>query len=171
MSNSKNNVNLIGRITKDPELKYTQQKNQPAVAFTLAVDQNYKNPDGSRSSDFPYCVVYGKSAEFMANYIRKGDMISIQGELRTRTYENNGQKIFHTEVVCRDVQPLESKTRREERNGALGAPPATQPDNYNNGYNGNNGNNGYNGNNGNNYPPSPMTGMGTDIPFDEEVPF
>lgn len=117
MAKSNNGVHLIGRLTKDPELNYTKEKKVSVVQFILAVKENYKKKDGTQGANFPYCVVYGKSAEFMRKYLKKGDLISIDGEIRTRTYDNrDGQHIFHTEILCKGLMPLESKAVREERN-------------------------------------------------------
>ncbi len=143
---AKNTVSLIGRLTKNPELRHTQ-KNVPAVQFTLAVEQNYKGQDGKRGADFPSCVCYNKPAEFMSTYLRKGDLISINGEIRTRTYVNkDGITVFHTEVIARDVSPLESKMQRERRNGPIEAPLAEPT-------------------------PEPKPPMGVDVPIEEDVPF
>lgn len=104
-----NRVVLVGRITKDPEQKRTQN-NTPVVSFTLAVDSRFTNDSGEKKADFIQCVTWNKSAEFMSNYVRKGAMLGVDGRIQTRTYEtNNGETRYVTEVVCDSVQLLESK--------------------------------------------------------------
>ncbi len=104
-----NRVVLVGRITKDPEQKRTQN-NIPVVSFSLAVDSRYTNDQGEKKADFIQCVAWNKSAEFMSNYVRKGAMLGVEGRIQTRTYETNtGETRYVTEVVCDSVQLLESK--------------------------------------------------------------
>ena len=108
-----NRVTRVGRLTRDPELRRTS--NGKAVAsFTLAVNRNFKTGDG-QEADFINIVAWGKVAENTANYCSKGSLVSIDGRLQTRTYENNqGQKVFVTEVVADSVQFIETK-RNESR--------------------------------------------------------
>ena len=103
-----NRVTLVGRLTKDAELRRTS--NGKAVAsFTLAVNRNFKTGDG-QEADFISIVAWGKVAENTANYCSKGSLVSIDGRLQTRNYENNqGQKVFVTEVVADSVQFIETK--------------------------------------------------------------
>ncbi|MFN7251987.1 MAG: single-stranded DNA-binding protein [Anaerobacillus sp.] len=104
-----NRVVLVGRLTRDPELKYTP--NGIAVAsITLAVNRPFSNQQGNREADFINVVIWRKQAENVANYLRKGSLAGIDGRLQTRNYENNeGKKVFITEVVADSVQFLESK--------------------------------------------------------------
>lgn len=104
-----NRVVLIGRLTKDPELRYTP--NGVAVAsFTLAIDRNYKNAQGEREADFIPCVVYRQLAELCANYLSKGKLAAVDGRLQIRTYTGqDGQKRWVTEVVAEDVRFLSPK--------------------------------------------------------------
>lgn len=104
-----NNITLVGRLTKDPELKYTG--NGTAVAtFTLAVNRNFTNASGEREADFPNCVIWRKPAETLANYARKGSLIGVTGRIQTRSYENQqGQRVYVTEVVCENFQLLEKR--------------------------------------------------------------
>ena len=99
----------VGRLTKDVSLNYTQ--NGKAVAnYTVAINRPFKNQQGENEADFINGVVWGKGAENLANYMKKGSQIGIDGRLQTRTYENNnGQTVFVTEVVADSVQFLESK--------------------------------------------------------------
>ena len=99
-----NNVVLIGRLTKDPELRYTP--NNVAVAtFNLAVNRRFKNNEVVHEADFINCVMWDKSAENLSNWIKKGNMIAITGRIQTRNYENqNGQRVYVTEVVAETFQ-------------------------------------------------------------------
>lgn len=94
-----NNVNLTGRITKDPELHETEK--MQVVNFTLAVNREFSK---EKEADFIPCVAYNNSATFMSNYIRKGDMIEVQGRIQIRNYQSkNGETIYVTEVVSSRV--------------------------------------------------------------------
>src|SRR5699024_1940389 len=99
----------VGRLTKDVDLRYTG--NGKAVAnFSIAINRPFKNHQGENEADFINGVVWGKGAENLANYMKKGSQIGIDGRLQTRTYENNnGQTVVVTEVVADSVQFLESK--------------------------------------------------------------
>lgn len=106
-----NNVVLVGRLTKDPDLRYTGS-GTAAASFTLAVNRSFKNADGNREADFINCVIWRKSAETLANYARKGTLLGITGRIQTRNYENQqGQRVYVTEVVAENFQLLE---KREE---------------------------------------------------------
>ncbi|SEP58904.1 single-strand binding protein [Virgibacillus subterraneus] len=104
-----NRVVLVGRLTKDPDLRYTP--NGVAVAnFTIAVNRPFSNQQGNRDADFINCVVWRRPAENLANYMKKGSMIGVDGRLQTRTFEGkDGKTVFVTEVVADSVQFLESK--------------------------------------------------------------
>jgi len=104
-----NRVILIGRLTRDPELRYTA--NGIAVAtFTLAVNRNYKNAQGEKETDFIPCVVFRQLAELCANYLSKGKMAALEGRIQIRSYEGqDGQKRYVTEVVGEDVRFLSPK--------------------------------------------------------------
>lgn len=104
-----NNVVLVGRLTKDPELRYTPS-NVATASFTLAVNRNFKNADGQREADFINCVMWRQSAENLANWCRKGQQIGITGRIQTRNYENQqGQRVYVTEVVAESFQVLEKR--------------------------------------------------------------
>src|SRR5699024_3901092 len=104
-----NRVVLVGRLTKDPELKYSQS-GVGICNFTVAVNRNFKTQDG-QDADFINCVVFKKAAESLANYQRKGNQVGIEGRIQTRTYENNeGKTVFVTEVIADSVQFLDPKT-------------------------------------------------------------
>lgn len=101
-----NRVVLLGRLTKDPELRYTQ--NGTAVAtFTLAVDRRVTNQQGERETDFIPIVVWSKQAELCAQYLGKGRQAAVEGRIQVRNYENNeGRRVYVTEVVAENVQFL-----------------------------------------------------------------
>ena len=103
-----NRVILVGRITKDPELKSTQS-NVSFVNFTLAVNRQFADQSGERQADFIQCVVWRRQAENLNQYIRKGALLGIEGRIQTRTYEVDGNTRYITEVVCDSVQFLESR--------------------------------------------------------------
>lgn len=121
-----NNANLIGRITRDLELK-SSQNGTSIVSFTLAVDREFKNKSGQRETDFISCVAWHKSAEILAQYAHKGDMVSVQGEIRTRNYTNrDGQKVYVTEVHIDSFHFLPSGQRNNTQQGQT-QPPQGQP--------------------------------------------
>ena len=94
-----NNVVLVGRMTKDAELRYTPS-NVAVATFTLAVNRNFKNQDGEREADFVNCVIWRQQAENLANLAKKGALIGITGRIQTRSYDNQqGQRVYVTEVV------------------------------------------------------------------------
>ena len=108
-----NNVVLVGRTTKDPELRYTPS-NVAVATFSLAVNRNFKDADGEREADFINCVIWRQSAENLANWAKKGALIGITGRIQTRSYENQqGQRVYVTEVVAENFQMLESRAARE----------------------------------------------------------
>ena len=108
-----NNVTLVGRLTKDVELKYTPA-NQAVAQFTLAVNRTFKNANGERESDFVNCVIWRKSAENFANFVKKGALIGITGRIQTRNYENQqGQRVYATEVIAENFQMLESRNQQQ----------------------------------------------------------
>ena len=113
-----NNVTLIGHLTKDVELKYTPA-NQAVAQFTLAVNRTFKNANGERESDFINCVIWRKSAENFANFVKKGALIGITGRIQTRNYENQqGQRVYVTEVIAENFQMLESRNQQQEQQQA-----------------------------------------------------
>lgn len=108
-----NNVSLVGRLTKDPELRYTPN-NQAVSTFSLAVNRNFKSQNGEREADFINCVIWRQQAENLANWAKKGALIGITGRIQTRSYENQqGQRVYVTEVVADGFQLLESRKDRE----------------------------------------------------------
>ena len=116
-----NNVVLVGRMTRDAELRYTPQ-NQAVATFTLAVNRNFKNQNGEREADFINVVMWRQQAENLANWAKKGALIGITGRIQTRNYENQqGQRVYVTEVVADNFQMLESRSSREGQSGGYTA--------------------------------------------------
>ena len=110
-----NRVVLIGRLTKDPELRYTPS-GVAVASFTLAVDRNFKNAQGEREADFIPCVVYRQLAELCASYLTKGKMAAVDGRLQIRAYDGqDGQKRWVTEVVAENVRFLSPKDGENSR--------------------------------------------------------
>ena len=137
-----NKTVLLGRLTKDPEVRYTPS--QKVVAqFTLAVDRPYLSKEGKREADFIPVIIWGKPAELIGNSLSKGQRILIEGRIQTRTYDDqNGQRHWVTEVVASDFEYIERKG-----DGGASAPASHSKQE------------------------SPMANMGEDVPFDEEIPF
>ena len=122
-----NNVTLVGRLTKDVELKYTPA-NVANVSFTLAVNRTFKNANGEREADFINCVIWRQAAENFANWVKKGALIGITGRIQTRNYENaQGQRVYITEVIAENFQMLESRNQQQEQQQAK-PQQAKQPD-------------------------------------------
>jgi single-strand DNA-binding protein len=123
-----NRVVLVGRLTKDPELKYTS--NGVAVAnFTLAVNRSYTNQAGEREADFINCQVWRKPAENVANFLKKGSLAGVDGKIQTRNFEGqDGKRVFMTEVVAESVQFLEPKGQsgNQSSNQNSNQPPYTR---------------------------------------------
>ena len=129
-----NNLTLIGRLTKDVELKYTPS-NVANVSFTLAVNRTFKNANGERESDFINCVIWRKSAENFANFAKKGALIGITGRIQTRNYENQqGQRVYVTEVIAENFQMLESRSQQQgQQQGQAKQQQVKQPDPFSGG--------------------------------------
>ena len=104
-----NSICLVGRLTKDVDLRYTPS-NVAVATFTLAVNRTFKNENGEREADFINCVMWRQQAENLANWAKKGALIGITGRIQTRSYDNQqGQRVYVTEVVAEQFQLLESK--------------------------------------------------------------
>ncbi len=154
-----NKVILMGRLTRDPEVRYSAGENSLAIArYTLAVDRRFKR-DGEATADFISCVAFGRTAEFAEKYFRQGLKIAISGRIQTGSYTNReGQKVYTTEVVVEDQEFAESKAASESHQSSYGG--------------------GFGG--GSSAPAAPASGMGgasadgfMNIPdgIDEELPF
>lgn len=158
-----NKVVLIGRLTRDPEVRYTPSQ-KVVCSFTLAVDRPYQNQQGQKEADFIPIVLWGKTAEVAGNSLSKGHRLGVSGRMQTRNYDDkDGKKVWVTEVVGDSIEFLEKKEASANRNqgygqgyqGQASAPPPQQP-----------------------APPAPhyqqqdaFSHMGTQVPFDENVPF
>ncbi|MGC9338734.1 single-stranded DNA-binding protein [Listeria ivanovii] len=104
-----NRVVLVGRLTKDPELRYTPA-GVAVATFTLAVNRPFKNGQGEQEADFIQCVVWRKPAENVANFLKKGSLAGVDGRVQTRNYEgNDGKRVYVTEIVAESVQFLEPR--------------------------------------------------------------
>ncbi|MGY3766913.1 single-stranded DNA-binding protein [Vagococcus vulneris] len=126
-----NNVVLVGRLTKDPDLRFTSNGIATA-SFTLAVNRNFKNASGEREADFINCVIWRKPAETLANYARKGALLGVVGRIQTRNYENQqGQRVYVTEVVCENFQLLESKKDNQQSSNQNSNQSNQQHQNFN----------------------------------------
>ena len=116
-----NSVCLVGRLTSDAELRYTPS-NVAVATFTLAVNRNRKNENGEREADFINVVIWRQQAENLANWAKKGALIGVTGRIQTRSYDNQqGQRVYVTEVVAESFQLLESRTAREGQGGGYSA--------------------------------------------------
>lgn len=114
-----NRVALVGRLTRNPELKRTNQ-GDAVTSFTIAVNRNYSAKDGQQQADFITCVAWRKMAENVYKYCNKGNLIGVEGKLQSRSYENNqNQKVFVVEVFCDAVRFLESKTKKDSATDEL----------------------------------------------------
>ena len=110
-----NKVILVGRITRDPEVKMVNS--ETAVCnFSLACNRPYTRENGEREADFINCVAWRKQAENMGRFVKKGQLLGIEGRIQVRTYEQDGQKRYQTEVYCDQVTFLESSNREENTN-------------------------------------------------------
>lgn len=109
-----NKTVLMGRLTKDPDVRYSQGENATAIArFTLAVDRKYNREQ--QSADFISCIAFGRTAEFIEKYFRKGTKIALSGRIQTGSYTNReGQKVYTTDVVVEEVEFAESKSSGNE---------------------------------------------------------
>ena len=126
-----NKVILLGRLVRDPDVRYSQGENASAVArYTLAVDRRFKR-EGEQSADFISCVAFGKSAEFAEKYLMKGTKIAVVGRIQTGSYTNkDGQKVYTTDVIVEEQEFAESKnasrdeepTQSADANGFMNIP-------------------------------------------------
>lgn len=115
-----NRVVLVGRLTRDPDLRYTPSG--VAVAnFTVAANRPFRNQQGEQEADFINCVVWRKTAENLANYMKKGNLIGVDGRIQTRSYEGqDGKMVYVTEVLAENIQFLEPKGASQQQRGSSG---------------------------------------------------
>ena len=126
-----NKVILMGRLTRDPEVRYSQGENSMAIArYTLAVDRRFTRNNGNgddQSADFITCVAFGKTGEFAEKYLRKGTKVAIEGRIQTGSYTNkDGQKVYTTEVIVENHEFAESKGNGPGGSGAGAAGGASE---------------------------------------------
>lgn len=193
-----NRVVLVGRLTRDPELRYTA--NGSAVAsFTVAVNRQFTNAQGEREADFVNCVIWRKAAENFSNFTHKGSLVGVDGRVQTRSYENQqGNRVYVTEVVVENFSLLESRAESERRaqnennnggnqasnNNSYGNNQSSYSNNNqsnNNQSNNNSGNASNNSNNNNNSNSNSNSGNNMNDPFadnskpidisDDDLPF
>lgn len=120
-----NCVNLIGRLTKDPDIKYTQTNNTAIANFTLAVNRRFTK-EGQPTADFINIVAWGKTGEFCSKYFQKGMQVAIQGRIQTRNWEDDqGQKHYATEVIAEQCFFADSKRERQNDLQFENSTPAT----------------------------------------------
>lgn len=109
-----NRAVLVGRLTRDPELRYTSS-GVAVASFTLAVNRQFTNQQGDREADFINCVIWRKAAENFANFTHKGSLVGVDGRIQTRSYENQqGVRVYVTEIVVDSFSLLESKSQSEQ---------------------------------------------------------
>lgn len=123
-----NNVVLCGRLTRDPEIRYSQGDRQTCIArYTLAVDRKFKR-DGEPSADFINCVAFGKLGEFAEKYLKKGTKLIVTGRIQTDTYTNrDGQKVYSIQVMVEEQEFAESKAQSSQQNQAHQSAPGNVP--------------------------------------------
>ena len=119
-----NKVILMGRLTRDPEVRYSQGEQAMAIArYTLAVDRRFKRDNDQQTADFINCVAFGRAGEFAEKYFRKGIKIAVTGRIQTGSYTNKeGQKVYTTEVVVEEQEFAESKSASDQNSAAYSAP-------------------------------------------------
>lgn len=118
---------MMGRPTKDPEIRYAQD-GKPIARFTLAVDRQFKR-DGQPDADFHTCVCFGRQAEFVEKYIQKGTKIIVNGPLQDNNYQgSNGQMIYSKQIICNSIEFAESKAASKRNNQNQTAAPEQKPD-------------------------------------------
>ncbi len=160
-----NNVVLIGRITRDLELKATNNGRE-VLNFSIAVNRNFKNSQGGYDADFINCVAFGQTAKFMSQYMAKGRLISVVGRIQSRTYDNpQGVRQYITEIIADNVSPLES--RRDNNDMGNNSYNQSQPISNNNA-----GPASFMDNNTNNDSPFSVNSIGGNDPIsDDDLPF
>ena len=126
-----NKVILMGRLTRDPEIRYSQGEQSTAVArYTIAVDRRFRRDGDQQTADFINCVAFGRQGEFAEKYFRKGIKIAITGRIQTGSYTNKDNiKVYTTEVIAEDIEFAESKATAEGSGGAGGHQKPDQTEN------------------------------------------
>ncbi|MED3561198.1 single-stranded DNA-binding protein [Bacillus xiapuensis] len=121
-----NQVTLVGRLTKDPELKTTVE-GTPVVQISLAVSRNFRNHNGEIETDFVSCTIWRKAAENTAHYCRKGSVVGVTGRLQTRHYEKEGKRVYVTEVIAEQIRFLSTKPHVENPSPSPSSNPRSTP--------------------------------------------
>ena len=109
-----NRTVLVGRLTKDPEIRYTQS-GMAVANFTVAVNRQFTNANGEREADFISCIIWRKAAENFCNFTHKGSLVGIDGRIQTSSYEKEGQRVYATQVVVDSFSLLEPKQQSQQR--------------------------------------------------------
>lgn len=123
-----NNVELIGRLTKDPEVRYTSGSQMAVATFSLAIDRP-PDRDGKKQTDFPRVIVFGKQAENCEKYLKKGRMVAIQGHIQTGSYQNkNGDTIYTTDVVANRIEFIDWGNQNQQQEHAPSEPAQEAPE-------------------------------------------
>jgi single-strand DNA-binding protein len=152
-----NRVVIVGRLTKDPELRYTSS-GVAIATFTLAVNRPFKNQNGEQEADFINCVVWRKPAENVANYLKKGSLAGVDGRLQTRSYEGQNGRVFVTEVIADSVSFLDSKGKSSPNENKANTGQNLKPENTFNPYATDN-------------DFDPLANVGTVVINDDDLPF
>ena len=122
-----NKVELVGRLTKEPEVKLTSNQTE-YCNFTVAVDRKFKDKDGNRQADFIICVAWKQTATFIQKYFHKGNRIGLTGSIQTRTFDDNeGRTVYVTEVIVDDVEFVESANKTEPTTAPAPIPEPEEP--------------------------------------------
>lgn len=109
-----NRVELIGRLTRDPVVRYTSGEQMAVASFTLAVDRPGKDKNGNKQADFPRVTAFGKTAETIEKYVKKGTAIAVEGRIQTGSYDDkNGNKVYTTDVIADRVEFLPANEKRQ----------------------------------------------------------
>ncbi|MFO7637460.1 MAG: single-stranded DNA-binding protein [Clostridia bacterium] len=116
-----NKAILMGRLTRDPELRYTNTNTVPVCSFTLAVNRRFTKQGEERQADFINMIAWGKTAEFCKNYFRKGSQIAVVGRIQTGKYEKDGRTVYTTEVIVEDAFFADSKRGNEDQSNEANA--------------------------------------------------
>lgn len=124
-----NKVILMGRLTKDPEIRYTSENNVPVARFTLAISRKFSKKGEEKQTDFINCVAWNKTAEFINNYFTKGKMMVVSGRIQTGSYDGqDGKKIYTTDIVAEEVSFGDSKSDDSNRVNNNAASSSTNDD-------------------------------------------
>ncbi|PIJ98031.1 single-stranded DNA-binding protein [Lysinibacillus sphaericus] len=122
-----NRVVLVGRLTKDPELRYTPN-GIACTRFTVAVNRTFSNQQGEREADFISCIAWRKQGENLANFMRKGNLIGVEGRIQTGSFEGqDGKRVYTTDIVADSVQFLEPRNNNSGQSNGQTQPPMNQP--------------------------------------------